>query len=342
MTGTMASEPLGPIFTSVAGCELSADERTRLQSPAIGGVVLFARNCESADQVKHLTEQIHQLRSPQLIVAIDQEGGRVQRLKEGVTQLPPQALFGQLYDDDIDRGCDAAEMAGFLMASELRLCDIDLSFSPVLDVLTVDSDVIGNRAFHRDPHTAAMLADAWARGMQKAGLKPVGKHFPGHGGVSLDSHLEVPEDSRKIDEILGCDLIPYRRLGDRLAAVMTAHVLFPEITTAIPTYSSFWLEHILREILMFYGPVFSDDLSMSGAAEAGDMETRVFAALSSGCDFALICQSAEDTDAAVRALVDNPKMWRAPALQIEQIRPESVAKVENLVAVRDHFLELIS
>lgn len=334
------SLPIGPIFTSVSGLELGAEDRERLQGPAIGGVVLFSRNCESAEQVRLLTEQIHQIRSPQLIVAIDQEGGRVQRLKQGVARLPPQALFGQLYDDNDDLGCAAAETAGCLMASELRSIGVDLSFSPVLDVLTADSEAIGDRAFHRDPLVVSILADAWTRGMQKAGMKAVGKHFPGHGGVCLDSHADLPEDNRKIEDVLHCDLVPYRRLGERLSAVMTAHVLYPEISSAIPTYSAFWLEHILREVLVFHGPVFSDDLSMSGAAEGGDMESRVLAALMGGCDFALICQSSAETDSASEALIRNKELWKSPDWRAGQIRPEPAAGNQNTDQLREYLFEL--
>ncbi len=331
----------GPIFTSVAGVELSGEDRERLRNPAIGGVVLFANNCHGAEQVKRLAEEIHQLRTPSLLVAIDQEGGRVQRLKDGVTVLPPQAHYGRLYDENGDRGCTAAESAGYLMASELRALDIDLSFSPVLDVATVDSDVIGDRSFHSNPHTVATLADAWTRGMQKAGMKAVGKHFPGHGGVAEDSHTEVPEDQRTIQDLLHLDLVPYRRLGERLTAVMTAHILYPRITSAIPTYSSFWLEHVLREVLVFHGPVFSDDLSMCGAAEAGDMETRVLTALMSGCDFALICQSAAETDDAIEALLRNRGLWQAPNWQLDQLRPQITQAIDDIGQVRDDFFSLM-
>lgn len=337
-----SNSTLGPIFTSISGVELNSEDRERLQSEAVGGVVLFANNCETAEQVGHLSKEIHELRTPSLIIAIDQEGGRVQRLKNGVTEIPPQQLFGALYDREIDRGYDAAEIAGYLMASELRALDVDISFSPVLDVATVDSDVIGDRSFHSDPNSVAILADSWTRGMQKAGMKAVGKHFPGHGGVTADSHIEVPEDSRTIEQLLNCDLIPYRRLGERLSAVMTAHVLYKEVTTAIPTYSSFWLEHVLREILAFYGPVFSDDLSMSGAAEAGDMETRVMTALMSGCDFVLICQSSVETDKAIDALLQNRALWKVPGWQLDYLRPEEGQNSGEIERIKEYFFELMS
>ena len=316
--------PLGPVLTSINGVELDQEERERLQSPVIGGVVLFARNCESIDQIRRLTTEIHQLRTPQLLIAVDQEGGRVQRIKSDVTILPPAAVYGAIFNQNEDKGCDAAELGGYLMAREVLETGIDLSFSPVLDVSTVRSDVIGDRSFHQDPHAVAQLAESWIRGMRTAGMHAVGKHFPGHGGVSADSHTEVPEDKREIEKILNCDLVPYRRLEGRLAGIMTGHVCFPEITSAVPTYSSFWLEHILREILVFDGVVFSDDLSMSGAADAGDMDARVLTALSSGCDVALICQSVADTDSAIDVLMQNRKLWKSIDWIYDQLRPGEI------------------
>ena len=328
-------------MTKVSGLELTPEDKERLLSPAIGGIVLFASNCENIDQIRRLTNEIHQLRTPQLLIAVDQEGGRVQRVKAGVTRLPPQRWYGDLYDDDPDLGCDAAEFGGYIMARELIEIGIDLSFSPVLDVTTKNSKVIGDRAFHRDPHVVYQLANSWILGMQKAGMKSVGKHFPGHGGVLEDSHFQVAEDMRDIRTVLSCDLVPYRRLGARLSGVMTGHVLFSEITSAIPTYSPFWIEHILREVVSFLGPVFTDDLSMSAAAEAGDMETRVFTALSSGCDIALSCQSLKETDQAIDALMKDTKTWHSPSWHFDRVRLEPVELKENLSFYRDQFLKLL-
>lgn len=332
--------PLGPIMTSISGTQLDEVERERLLSPAIGGVVLFDRNCESPEQLRYLTDEIHGLRAPALLISIDQEGGRVQRLRNGVTRLPPQALYGKIYDTDQDLGCDVAEFGGFLMAAEVLDMGIDISFSPVLDVVTVDSQVIGDRSFHSDPQIVTLLAESWMRGMQKAGMKSVGKHFPGHGGVAGDTHHECPEDSRSIREIIQCDLIPYRRLGERLSSVMTAHVLYPECTTAIPTYSSFWLDHMLREVLAFYGPIFSDDLSMAAAEEAGEIDTRLYASLTCGCDVALICQSESDTDKAIDHLTQND-YWRDPTWQYAQLKPEILQIDCQSIDQKDEFLEII-
>ncbi len=311
-------------------------------APSVGGVVLFASNCNAVKQVQTLVRGIQNLREPKLLIAIDQEGGRVQRLKEGVTILPPQAKIGKLFDNHADSGLEMAELVGYLMAREMRQCGIDISFSPVLDVVSVESNVIGDRSFHHDPFVVSKLADAWIRGMQKAGMKAVGKHFPGHGGVSSDSHLEVPEDKREIKTVLDCDLFPYRRLGERLSAVMSAHVWYSEVTSAIPTYSTFWLEHILREVLAFYGPVFSDDLTMAGAADAGDMETRVLTALSSGCDFALICNDSGSADTAIEALNKETDAWHPPSWQHDYLQPKLVEFTEAIEPLQDRLAKILS
>ncbi len=329
-------------MTTVAGVELTGADRERLAHPGIGGAVLFAHNVESTEQVRELTREIHALQTPPLLIAIDQEGGRVQRIKEGVTLLPAQRRYGGLYDENQDLGCDAAEMGGYIMALQLLDLGIDISFSPVLDIGSVSSQVIGDRAFHSSPQVVTELAQSWTRGMQKAGMQAVGKHFPGHGHVLEDSHYETPEDHRPIQEVLACDLLPYRRLSTQLAAVMTAHVLYPHITSAIPTYSSFWIDHVLREALSFYGVVFSDDLCMQAAAEAGDMETRVLTAIGSGCDIVLICQSLEETDAALEALSNSPKLWRDVSWQYEKLRPGETASIRDFDRMHQQFVELFS
>lgn len=334
--------PLGPVMTIVSGETLNSADRKRILSPVVGGVVLFANNCKSVNQIKELIKEIHSLREPKLVIAIDQEGGRVQRIKDGVTCLPPQAKYGELFDKNEDLGCDAAELGGYLMAREMLELGIDISFSPVLDVSTVDSKVIGDRAFHSNPHTVATLGESWIRGMSKAGMKAVGKHFPGHGGVKVDSHETLPEDNRDIREILECDLIPYRKIGSRLAAVMTAHVWFPSATTAIPTYSLFWLEHILREVLVFHGIVISDDLTMAGAEDAGDMDARIMTALACGCDIALVCQDEDLADEAINILAQIPDSWKPPYEVYEKLKPEPEEELPDINKYREQFLTMVS
>ena len=334
--------PLGPVMVSISGTSLDATACQRLMSPLIGGVVLFAENCDSVLQVKELAEELHALRSPQLLIAIDQEGGRVQRIRDEVVNLPPQARYGELFDENVDAGCDAAELGGYIMARQMLDVGIDLSFSPVLDVLTAESKIIGDRSFHSNPESASVIAEAWMRGMARAGMKAVGKHFPGHGGVGADSHVDLPEDPREIQEVTACDLVPYRRLVNRLSGVMTAHVLYPNITSAIPTYSPFWLEHVLREVLAFYGAVFSDDLTMAGAGEAGDMDARMLTALSSGCDIVLSCQDEKVTDVAIEMLEKNPDSWRGPEWHYRQLQPEEDDDDMELDQRIEQFFKMLS
>ncbi len=333
--------PLGPIMTSVSGTELNDEDRQRLLSSAVGGVVLFAGNCEDCVQIQQLCEQIRALRKPSLLIAVDQEGGRVQRIRQDATRLPPAALYGNIYDENPDLGCEAAELGGALMALEVLRTGVDISFAPVLDVTSRESEVIGDRAFHSDPDAVSVIAESWIRGMHRAGMKSVAKHFPGHGGVSADSHLETPVDSRTIRDIMALDLVPYRRIGNTIDAVMTAHISYPNVTGAIPAYSPFWIEHVLREVLAFYGPVFSDDLTMKGALDAGDCGARVLTALSSGCDIALICQDARETDQAIAELEANPQAWQEKTWMIDKLRPGSSDEDVDPQACRDALAGII-
>lgn len=289
--------PLGPLFIDVASVELLAEEKEKLTHPALGGVILFSRNYESTTQLKVLVDAIKTIRTPSLLIGVDQEGGRVQRFKEGFTLLPPVSAYGDLYDRDHGAGIEAARSAGYVMASELRQTGVDLSFAPVLDLAQCASEVIGDRAFHRDPRTVSILARAYIQGMNHAGMKATGKHFPGHGNVLADSHSCVPCDGRGWAEIEYNDLIPYRELSaDMLHGVMTAHVQFSSIDNELPTYSSYWLRRVLRQQIGFKGAVFSDDLSMEGAKVHEDPVQRVVRALSAGCDMALMCNDPGTVD----------------------------------------------
>jgi beta-N-acetylhexosaminidase len=307
---------LGPVMLDVRGTALTAEERERLRHPQAGGVILFARNFESPAQVARLIRSIKGLRVPSLLVAVDQEGGRVQRFRAGFTRLPPAAAYGSLYDRDAATGLAAAEAGGLVMAAELRRVGVDVSFAPVLDVAQVASKVIGDRAFHRTAAVVADLAAAFGRGMRRGGLKPVGKHFPGHGGVRGDSHLSLPRDHRLYRAVSRCDLLPYRRLLPGLGGVMSAHVLFDTVAPELPTYSPFWLRRVLRKRLGFDGLVFSDDLSMAGAAPAGGAAQRAQLALAAGCDMVLVCNDVSAADAILTGL----KRRAAPGLAERQRR----------------------
>lgn len=291
-----AGAGLGPLFVDVAGLELSPEERERLAHPLVGGVILFSRNFEDPEQVGRLTRDIAGIRTPALLIAVDQEGGRVQRFGRPLTLLPPAGAYGELYDREPGAGVAASRQAGYVMALELRRVGVDFSFAPVLDLARSGSVVIGDRAFHSDPRVVTKLAGAFIQGMHLGGMGATGKHFPGHGGVVEDSHHCTPSDGRAWIEIRDHDLEPYRALCSQLHGVMTAHVRFPEVDPEVPTYSEHWLRTVLRRGIGFDGVVFSDDLSMAGARSAGDAPQRVHAALSSGCDMALICNDVDAVD----------------------------------------------
>jgi len=284
---------LGPVMIDLAGISLQDDEKQLLQHPLVGGVIYFSRNYESPQQIRALSDAIRQLR-PELLIAVDQEGGRVQRFKEGFTRIPAMQHFLPLYRKNTQACLSIVKDCGWLMASELLAVGVDFSFSPVLDVDDNTCEVIANRAFSPKPLEVIELAAAWMAGMHEAGMATTGKHFPGHGGVTSDSHLTQPEDLREYVEIAGHDLVPFVKLFEFLDAIMPAHILFPKIDSEHTVgFSSHWLRSILREDLGFKGVIFSDDLSMQGAASVGSFLARAQHALTAGCDMILICNNRE-------------------------------------------------
>ncbi|CAM4057611.1 beta-N-acetylhexosaminidase [Bordetella muralis] len=290
--------PPGPVMVDVAGTTLTKAEKARLRHPLVGGVILFARNFESRKQLCELTRQIHGARHEPLMIAVDHEGGRVQRFREdGFTVLPAMRDLGVLWDRDPLTAMRLATEAGYVLAAELRACGVDLSFTPVLDLDYGVSKVIGTRAFHRDPRVVAMLARAVAQGLAQAGMAACGKHFPGHGFVGADSHHEMPVDPRPLERILSEDAAPYAWLGDAvIPAVMPAHVIYPKVDKQPAGFSRRWVQDILRERLGYQGVVFSDDLTMEGATVAGDILARAQAALGAGCDMVLVCNRPDLAD----------------------------------------------
>jgi beta-N-acetylhexosaminidase len=284
---------LGPLMMDLSSLALSEDEALLLQHPWIGGVILFARNYENPEQLIELTASIREA-NPDLLIAVDQEGGRVQRLQEGFTPLPPMRKLGELYDKDPQDAGVLAEITGWLMATEVLSVGIDFSFAPVLDLDYGVSEVIGTRAFHSDPMVVTQLAHAFISGMQSAGMQAVGKHFPGHGAIAPDSHLEIVEDDRSFGEIENEDIQPFRRLiSADLTGIMPAHIIFPKVDPMPVGFSPYWLKTVLRNDLNFEGVIFSDDLSMQGASIIGSLIERTEKALSAGCDMALICNHRE-------------------------------------------------
>jgi beta-N-acetylhexosaminidase len=302
--------PLGPVMLDVKGLILDQDDRQRLAHPSVGAVILFARNYQNRDQVRALIAEIKALRSPALLIAVDQEGGRVQRFKEGFTRLPAAAHFGELWQQDKQTAPMRAFESAFIMASELIEVGVDFSFAPVFDVTSRSSEVIGDRCFHPNPQAATELLGAYVDGMHAAGMVAIAKHFPGHGGVSGDSHHCLPCDSRSLSEIDAHDLVPYRELVDEIQGVMSAHVHFDQCDKEIPTYSPYWLKQLLREKLGFTGVVFSDDLAMQGAIDAQQGSASIVSsaqkALAAGCDMVLVCNKPEQADLLLAGLEYQP------------------------------------
>ncbi|MVW73671.1 beta-N-acetylhexosaminidase [Bordetella sp. 15P40C-2] len=314
------SLPPGPVMVDVAGTTLTRAERARLKHPLVGGVILFTRNFESREQLCELTRQIHRVRQEPLLIAVDHEGGRVQRFREdGFTVLPAMRDLGVVWDRDPLKAMRLATEAGYVLAAELRACGVDLSFTPVLDLDYGVSKVIGTRAFHRDARVVTMLARAVAQGLAQAGMSACGKHFPGHGFVEADSHLEIPVDRRPLKRILEEDAAPYAWLGDAvLPAVMPAHVIYPKVDKQPAGFSRRWVQEILRQRLGYDGVVFSDDLTMEGATVAGDILARAQAALGAGCDMVLVCNRPDLAD----DLLSRLDVTHAP---------ESVARIRRLM-----------
>lgn len=296
---------LGPVMLDIEGPSLSPADRDLLREPAVGGVILFTRNYESVEQLADLVGEIRALRSPPLLVAVDHEGGRVQRFRDEFTRIPPMRRIGREYDRDAESGRKAAREAGWMIASELRAVGIDLCFAPCVDLDRGVSDVIGNRSFHSEPGAVAELADAFSRGLRSAGMAAVAKHFPGHGAVLADSHQTLPVDRREYGLVLD-DMRPYERLVSTgaIAGVMTAHIVYEQIDAQPASFSAYWIQRELRSRLGFGGAVFCDDLTMKATNSYGSIAERVRLALEAGCDMVPVCNDRAAAHEAVDALND--------------------------------------
>ncbi|MES9856742.1 MAG: beta-N-acetylhexosaminidase [Sedimenticola sp.] len=307
----------GPVMLDLSGTSLTAEEREMLLHPAAGGLILFSRNFQSPEQVSELICQIKALRHPSLLIAVDQEGGRVQRFKEGFTLLPPAAWFGHQHKKNSKQSKEITRSIGWLMAAELRSVGVDFSFAPVLDLGRGISQVIGDRAFSASPAIVAELALAWMSGVHEAGMAAVGKHFPGHGGVTEDSHEALPVDRRNPQDIMVEDLLPFEQMIDAgLEAIMPAHVIYERASNELAGFSRFWLQDMLRKKLRFQGVIFSDDLTMAAAGEAGGYPERASAALDAGCDMVLVCNNPTGASEVLESLED----YSNPAAQMRLIR----------------------
>jgi beta-N-acetylhexosaminidase len=282
---------LGPVALGLQGLTLTAAERDYLRHPLTGGVILFERNYESPSQLTALVAEIHAVREPPVLVLVDQEGGRIQRFRSGFTRLPAPRVLGELYDENRRRAKRLAQTCGWLMATELRAVGVDASLAPVLDLDRGISSVIGDRAFHSDAEAAADIAHSYMTGMSQAGMAATGKHFPGHGGVAGDSHETLPYDRREYMDLYNQDMVAFERMIHYgLAAVMTAHVVYPCVDAQPASFSHRWISDVLRQRLGFQGVVFSDDLMMKAAKAIGQPAERARAALDAGCDMVLVCQ----------------------------------------------------
>lgn len=316
-----SSAPYGPVMADIAGLTLSEAERSLLRDPKVGGVILFARNFASRAQLAALTAELHALREPPLpplLIAVDHEGGRVQRFRDGYVHLPPMRQFGKIWDQSPTRALAAATDVGFVLGGELRRDGVDFSFTPVLDLDWGESGVIGDRAFHSVPGVVTALARALSHGLLMAGIRNCGKHFPGHGWTRADSHHELPVDDRSLDAILGLDGEAFNAFGTpALASVMTAHVVYPSVDARPATFSPLWLQTVLRERFQFDGVIFSDDLSMAGAVGMGSIEERAHAAITAGCDMILVCNAPEQAQ-------------RVVACESIQANPESSRRIASL------------
>lgn len=307
---------LGPVMVDLAGIALEPAERDLLRHPQVGSVILFTRNYESPEQVARLTAEIHAIRTPPLLVAVDQEGGRVQRFREGFTRLPALREVGRRYGADPAGGLALARELGWLMAAELRAVGVDMSFAPCVDLDYGVSQAIGDRALHADAIAVAELGVAYMLGMRDAGMAATGKHFPGHGAVAADSHVALPVDRRAWADI-EADLQPYRRLiANGLPAVMVAHVVFPAVDARPASLSPAWINGVLRGELRFQGAVFADDLSMAGAAAFGDIVARATLAQQAGCDVLPVCNDRK----AVETLLDAMRGAQDPVSRMRLVR----------------------
>ncbi|AXQ21220.1 beta-N-acetylhexosaminidase [Acinetobacter wuhouensis] len=295
---------IGALMLDIAGTELTQEDIELLQAPQVGGMILFSRNIESPAQVRALTDHMRRIR-PDILIAVDQEGGRVQRLKNGFTLLPAMGKFGELYLTQPEKALELVEQCGWLMAIEVLAVGIDFSFAPVLDLNDI-SDVIGDRAFAKNVQDIVPLASAFMKGMQRAGMATTGKHFPGHGSVKADSHVAAAVDTREYQDIYDNDMQSFIKLQSQLDALMPAHVIYEKVDPNPAGFSPYWIQKVLRQELKFDGVLFSDDLSMQAACVAGGADARIRAALDAGCDMGLVCNNRESACTALSGIENLP------------------------------------
>jgi len=321
------------VVVDVLGPVLTEEDRERIRHPAAGAVILFARNYENPEQLAALTADVERQREPALPVCVDHEGGRVQRFKEGFTAIPPMRTLGKQWDRDREKARELATSIGYVIASELGAHGVDFSFAPVLDLDYGGSSVIGDRALHFDPTAVGALGACLVKGLAQGGVGAVAKHFPGHGYAEADSHVAVPRDERSFREIARKDIVPYKAVIEAgLAGVMPAHVIYPQVDSQPAGYSTHWLQEVLRKQLGFQGIVFSDDLSMEGAAVAGGPPERARAAMQAGCDMVLLCNNPAGLDALLQSLGE---VQMANPERLDRMRKQGGRDLRKSVAYRE-------
>ena len=330
------------LMIDIEGSSLSQEDIELIQSPYVGGLILFDRNFLDRNQITDLCFEIKS-KKPEIIIAVDQEGGRVQRLKKGFSTIPPMQRLGDLVLHERELGLDLCKETGWLVASELIACGVDLSFSPVLDLDQNSSSVIGDRAFSDQIDVVIDCARAFIFGMHEAGMACVGKHYPGHGSISEDSHIEKPIDNRILNEIENKDLIPFKELINDLDGVMTAHILFPEVDKNITTFSKIWLSEILKQKMNFKGIIFSDDLNMEGANDYKSFYAKAEKAIQAGCEMILVCNNRNGVFDALRYFEENnitssEKIFSM--LMADDISWDSLEKNKTRIRVSDQLEKL--
>ena len=333
---------IGALMLDIAGTELTQEDIELLKAPQVGGMILFGRNIESPEQVRALTDHMRQIR-PDILIAVDQEGGRVQRLKQGFTLLPAMGKFGELYLSEPEKALELVDQCGWLMATEVLAVGIDFSFAPVLDLNDV-SDVIGDRGFAKNMQDIVPLASAFLKGMKRAGMATTGKHFPGHGSVKADSHVAAAIDHRSYDEIYQKDMQSFIQLQPQLDALMPAHVIYEQVDPNPAGFSPYWIQKVLREQLQFDGVLFSDDLSMQAACVAGGADARIQAALNAGCDMGLVCNNRESACIALDGIqnlaLPNQQRLERMRGKIPQIAMgQTIELGADWQAVRNHIVD---
>lgn len=317
------------VMLDVEGLELNSEDKEVILHPNVGGVILFSRNFANLEQLQELVREIKSCK-PNILVSVDQEGGRVQRLKDEFSKLPPLREFGKIFDKNEDEGLTVAYNIAWLMATEVLSVGIDFSFAPVLDLDLGLSGIIGDRAFHSNPEKASIIAKFYIKGMNAAGMKAIGKHFPGHGSVAPDSHLELPEDTRPLHEIANKDLMPFKNMiNEGLDAIMPAHIVYTQVDSKPACFSKVWLKQLLRDELNFKGAVLSDDLSMQGASIIGSHLERAEVALANGCDMVLVCNDRENAVKVIEGLGDVNS--RESSIRLQQLRGSKVLTFKELI-----------